>query len=80
MANCAKVKFPILKRSVQLLYEQCEDRWPGLRRRGERTVLEEKLLVWQFNRGRTDALRSIYEQHKDGLVTLATALLIDKSD
>ena len=43
-------------------------------------MLNEKLLVWQFNRGRTDALRAIYERHKDDLVTLATALLMDKSE
>ncbi len=43
-------------------------------------MLEEKLLVWQFNRGRADALRAIYERHKDELVTLATALLADKTE
>lgn len=43
-------------------------------------MLEEKLLVWQFNRGRTDALCQIYERHKDELVTLAAALLTDKSE
>lgn len=43
-------------------------------------MIEEKLLVWRFNRGRTDALREIYERHKDDLVTLAAALLADKSE
>ena len=43
-------------------------------------MLEEKRLVWQFNRGRTEALREIYERHKDQLVTLATALLAEKSE
>jgi len=43
-------------------------------------MLEEKRLVWQFNRGRTDALREIYERHKDDLVTLATGLLTEKSE
>ena len=37
-------------------------------------------LVWRFNRGHTDALREIYETHKHELVTLATALLVDKSE
>jgi len=40
-------------------------------------MLEEKLLVWKFNRGSKDALRHIYEKYKDDLVTLASALLTD---
>lgn len=40
-------------------------------------MLEDKLLVWKFNRGDLDALRGIYEKYKDELVTLATALLTD---
>ena len=43
-------------------------------------MLEERLLVWQFNRGRTEALREIYERYKVYLVTLATALLADKAE
>ncbi|MBE0540944.1 MAG: RNA polymerase sigma factor [Verrucomicrobia bacterium] len=43
-------------------------------------MLEERLLVWQFNRGRTEALREIYERYKLDLVTLATALLADKAE
>jgi len=43
-------------------------------------MLEEKLLVWQFNQGRIEALREIYERHKDELVTLAAALLADKAE
>lgn len=43
-------------------------------------MLREMQLVWRFNRGHTEALREIYEQHKHDLVTLATALLIDKSE
>jgi RNA polymerase sigma-70 factor, ECF subfamily len=43
-------------------------------------MLKEKQLVWQFNRGRTEAVHEIYELHKHDLVTLATALLIDKSE
>ena len=41
-------------------------------------MLREMQLVWRFNRGHTDALREIYEQHKHELVTLAAALLVDK--
>ena len=38
-------------------------------------MLEDKLLVWKFNRGNRDCLRIIYEKYKDDLVTLAAALL-----
>jgi RNA polymerase sigma factor (sigma-70 family) len=40
-------------------------------------MLEDKLLIWKFNRGSREALRSIYEKYKDDLVTLAAALLTD---
>jgi len=40
-------------------------------------MLEDKLLILKFNRGNREALRSIYEKYKDGLVTLAAALLTD---
>jgi RNA polymerase sigma-70 factor (ECF subfamily) len=40
-------------------------------------MLEDKLLIWKFNRGNREALRGIYERYKDDLVTLAAALLID---
>jgi RNA polymerase sigma-70 factor (ECF subfamily) len=42
-------------------------------------MLEDKLLVWKFNRGSKDALRHIYEKYKNDLVTLAAALLTDVS-
>jgi len=42
-------------------------------------MLEDKLLIWKFNRGNHDVLRGIYEKYKDDLVTLAAALLIDVS-
>jgi len=42
-------------------------------------MLEDKLLIWKFNRGNRNALRGIYEKHKDNLVTLAAALLNDVS-
>ncbi len=38
-------------------------------------MLEDKLLIWKFNRGHRDCLRIIYEKYKDDLVTLAAALL-----
>ena len=40
-------------------------------------MLEDKLLVWKFNRGDLGALRGVYEKYKDDLVTLAAALLTD---
>jgi len=42
-------------------------------------MLQDKLLIWKFNRGDLDALRGIYERYKDDLVTLAGALLTDAS-
>ena len=42
-------------------------------------MLEDKLLIWKFNRGNREALRSIYEKYKNDLVTLAAALLNDVS-
>jgi RNA polymerase sigma-70 factor (ECF subfamily) len=38
-------------------------------------MLEDRLLIWKFNRGNAEAVRRIYEKYKDDLVTLATALL-----
>ncbi len=42
-------------------------------------MLQDKLLIWKFNRGRKEVLRHIYEKYKDDLVTLAAALLTDVS-
>ncbi|UCC99605.1 MAG: sigma-70 family RNA polymerase sigma factor [Phycisphaerales bacterium] len=42
-------------------------------------MLEDKLLVWKFNRGDRGALRGVYEKYKNDLVTLAAALLNDVS-
>ncbi|MHC4556634.1 MAG: RNA polymerase sigma factor, partial [Planctomycetota bacterium] len=42
-------------------------------------MLEDKLLVWKFNRGDTDALRRIYEKYRDDLLKVAAALLNDKN-
>jgi len=42
-------------------------------------MLEDKLLIWKFNRGDREALRGIYEKYKDDLVTFAAALLTNTS-
>ena len=39
---------------------------------------QDRLLMWEFNRGSRRALRQIYEKYKDDLVTLAVALVNDK--
>jgi RNA polymerase sigma-70 factor (ECF subfamily) len=41
--------------------------------------LEDKLLIWRFNRGDLDAVRRIYDKYKCELVALAAALLKEKS-
>jgi RNA polymerase sigma-70 factor (ECF subfamily) len=43
-------------------------------------MFREKQLIWQFNCGHTEAVREIYDLYKHDLVTLATALLMDKSE
>jgi RNA polymerase sigma factor (sigma-70 family) len=40
-------------------------------------MLDDKFLIWQFNRGRGEALHRIYEKYKHDLVTLAASLLTD---
>ena len=42
-------------------------------------MIEDKILVWKFNRGSKDAFRRIYEKYKDNLLGLAVTLLRDKS-
>ena len=42
-------------------------------------MLEDKRLVWRFNRGDKDALRRIYEKYKGDLLKVAAALLQDQS-
>lgn len=42
-------------------------------------MIEDRLLVWRFNRGDTAALCRIYEKHRDGLLKVAAALLHDQS-
>lgn len=41
--------------------------------------VQEKLLVWRFNRGDCDAVRLLYEKYKHELVALAAALVKDKA-
>ncbi len=42
-------------------------------------IIDEKILVWKFNRGSKDALRRLYEKYKDDLLGLAVTLLRDRS-
>lgn len=42
-------------------------------------MLEDRLLVRRFNRGDTEALRTIYEKYRTDLLKVATALLNDKN-
>jgi len=42
-------------------------------------MVEDKILVWKFNRGSKNALRRIYEKYKDDLLGLAITLLRDRS-
>jgi RNA polymerase sigma-70 factor (ECF subfamily) len=42
-------------------------------------MIEDKILVWKFNRGSKDAFRRIYEKYKDDLLGLAVTLLRDRS-
>jgi RNA polymerase sigma-70 factor (ECF subfamily) len=42
-------------------------------------MIEDKILVWKFNRGSKDAFRRIYEKYKDDLLGVAVTLLRDRS-
>ncbi|MCJ7730308.1 MAG: sigma-70 family RNA polymerase sigma factor [Sedimentisphaerales bacterium] len=42
-------------------------------------MLEDRVLVWRFNRGSKESLRRIYEKYKDDLLGLAVSLLRDRS-
>ncbi len=42
-------------------------------------MIEDKLLIWRFKRGSSDALCRIYNKYKDNLLRLAAALLNDTS-
>jgi RNA polymerase sigma-70 factor (ECF subfamily) len=41
--------------------------------------MQDKLLIWRFKCGSSDALCSIYEKYEDYMLTLAVSLLNDKS-
>jgi RNA polymerase sigma factor (sigma-70 family) len=43
-------------------------------------MLEDKLLIWKFNRGDRDVLQQMYDKYKAGLLTLAAALLYDRTE
>lgn len=40
-------------------------------------MLEDRILIWKFNRGSTDALRAIYLKYRIDMLTVATALCND---
>jgi RNA polymerase sigma-70 factor (ECF subfamily) len=42
-------------------------------------MIEDRVLVWRFNRGDSAALCRIYEKYRDGLLKVAAALLNDRS-
>jgi RNA polymerase sigma-70 factor (ECF subfamily) len=42
-------------------------------------MIDEKILVWRFNRGSKDAFQVLYEKYKDDLLGLAITLLRDRS-
>jgi RNA polymerase sigma factor (sigma-70 family) len=42
-------------------------------------MIEQKMLIWRFNRGDKQALHRIYEKYREDLLKVAVALLIDKS-
>ncbi|MBN2588352.1 MAG: RNA polymerase sigma factor [Sedimentisphaerales bacterium] len=42
-------------------------------------MLEDRLLIWKFNKGKRETIERIYAKYKDDLMTLSAALLYDKS-
>lgn len=40
-------------------------------------MIEDRLLIWKFKRGNTDALRRIYEKYKNDMLKLSVALVND---
>jgi len=42
-------------------------------------MIDERILVWKFNRGSKDAFRMLYEKYKDDLLGLAITLLRNRS-
>ena len=43
-------------------------------------MLEDKLLIWKFNRGDSQVLVRMYDKYKADLLTLAAALLYDRTE
>jgi len=41
--------------------------------------LEDKRILWEFNRGNREVLRRVYDKYKKELMTLATVLLYDRN-
>jgi RNA polymerase sigma-70 factor (ECF subfamily) len=42
-------------------------------------MFEDRVLIWQYNRGKRSVLHRIYAKYKDDLMTLASALLYDRN-
>jgi RNA polymerase sigma-70 factor (ECF subfamily) len=42
-------------------------------------MMEDKILIWRLKRGRGEALKCIYDKYKRDMLSLASALLNDKS-
>ena len=42
-------------------------------------MIDEKILIWKFNRGSKDAFQMLYQKYKDDLLGLAITLLRDRS-
>jgi RNA polymerase sigma factor (sigma-70 family) len=42
-------------------------------------MVEDRILVWRFNRGSKDAFQHIYEKYKDALMGLAVTMLRDRT-
>jgi RNA polymerase sigma-70 factor (ECF subfamily) len=43
-------------------------------------MIEDRLLIWRFNRGEPAALCRIYEKYRDGLLKVAAALLNNRNE
>ena len=55
----------------------CDSRLLGLVSLAQ--MIEDRLLIWRFNRGDAGALCRIYEKYRDDLLKVAVALLNDRS-
>jgi DNA-directed RNA polymerase specialized sigma24 family protein len=43
-------------------------------------MFEDKILIWRYNSGETSVLRMVYDKYKNCLLTVAAAVLYDKSE